>query len=107
MSIQLEEKQFLTFFKGLSRNSLILTSASSQFLTSSLKNLFLVLAVRLATDDAKELLPKICSVMKLMFGRISNYHSSLEHCLGWYKQENSQAKAAQVNFSEGACSYWQ
>ncbi|CAA7036210.1 unnamed protein product [Microthlaspi erraticum] len=60
------------------------------------QNLFLALAVRLATDDAKELLPKICSVIKHLIGRMSNYHSSLEHCLGWYKQENSQAKAAQV-----------
>ncbi|EOA25292.1 hypothetical protein CARUB_v10018607mg [Capsella rubella] len=58
--------------------------------------LFVELTRRLAADNAKESLSKICDLIKLLIGRISNYSSSLELCLAWYKQENTQAKAAQV-----------
>ncbi|VVA98294.1 unnamed protein product [Arabis nemorensis] len=62
------------------------------------QNLFLELAHRLATDDAKEVLSKIGGVIKLLIGCISKNQvdSSLELCLVWYKQEDSRAKAAQV-----------
>ncbi|KAL1222676.1 hypothetical protein V5N11_004427 [Cardamine amara subsp. amara] len=58
--------------------------------------LFVELTRRLATDDAKESLSKICGLMKLLLGRISNYNSFLELCLAWYEQEKTHAKAAQV-----------
>uniref|UniRef100_A0A1J3F7J7 U3 small nucleolar RNA-associated protein 20 n=2 Tax=Noccaea caerulescens TaxID=107243 RepID=A0A1J3F7J7_NOCCA len=60
------------------------------------ENLFVGLVHRLAAENDKEVLSKICDVIKLLIGCISNHHSSLELCLGWYKQEKSQAKAAQV-----------
>ncbi|XP_010423069.1 PREDICTED: U3 small nucleolar RNA-associated protein 20-like [Camelina sativa] len=58
--------------------------------------LFVELTRRLATDDAKDSLSKICDLMELLIGRTSNYKFCLELCLGWYKQENTQATAAQV-----------
>ncbi|EFH69737.1 predicted protein [Arabidopsis lyrata subsp. lyrata] len=68
------------------------------FLDQQSQNFFLQLARRLATDDAKKVLSKICHVIKLLIGRISKdqVDFSLEHCLVWYKHENSRAIAAQV-----------
>ncbi|ESQ34339.1 hypothetical protein EUTSA_v10009353mg [Eutrema salsugineum] len=60
------------------------------------QNLFVELSCRLKTEDNKEVLFKIGDVIKLLIGRISDYNSILEFCLDWYKQENTQAKAAQV-----------
>ncbi|VVB14857.1 unnamed protein product [Arabis nemorensis] len=60
--------------------------------------LFLELARRLATDDCEDVLSKTGDVIKLLVGRISKdkADSSLERCLVWYNQEDSQAIAAQV-----------
>ncbi|XP_020868571.1 small subunit processome component 20 homolog [Arabidopsis lyrata subsp. lyrata] len=68
------------------------------FLDQQSQNFFLQLARRLATDDDKKVLSKICHVIKLLIGRISKdqVDYSLEHCLVWYKHENSRAIAAQV-----------
>lgn len=70
------------------------------FLDQQSQNFFLKLARCLATDDAKKVLSKICHVIKLLIGCISKdqVDFSLEHCLVWYKHENSRAIAAQVNF---------
>ncbi|CAE5958438.1 unnamed protein product [Arabidopsis arenosa] len=70
----------------------------TSFLDQQSQNFFLQLVCCLATDDAKEVLPKIGDVIKLLLGRISKdqVYSSLEYCLVWYKPENSPAIAAQV-----------
>ncbi|KAG7592924.1 Armadillo-type fold [Arabidopsis thaliana x Arabidopsis arenosa] len=68
------------------------------FLDQQSQNFFLQLARRLATDDDKKVLSKICHVIKILISRISKdqVDYSLEHCLVWYKHENSRAIAAQV-----------
>lgn len=61
--------------------------------------MFLELVRCLATDDAENEPSEIGDVIKVLIGRISEdqVDSSLGHCLGLYKQENSRAVAAQVN----------
>ncbi|CAH8334303.1 unnamed protein product [Eruca vesicaria subsp. sativa] len=59
-------------------------------------NLFIEFACRLEIENDKNLLVKICDVIKLLIGCMRNYNSSLELSLGWYKQENSRVRAAKV-----------
>ncbi|WZZ58743.1 hypothetical protein YC2023_058850 [Brassica napus] len=54
------------------------------------QNLFIELALHLERENDQKLLAKICDVMKLLIGCMTNYKSSLKLSLGWYKQENSR-----------------
>lgn len=70
------------------------------------KTLFVQLVLCLANDIDKEVRSRIGAVIELLIGRMSTdqVDSSLLYCLCWYKQQNLQAAAAQVN-AEGLCSY--
>ncbi|KAL0814388.1 hypothetical protein Bca101_070831 [Brassica carinata] len=60
------------------------------------QNLFIELALHLERENDQKLLAKICDVMKLLIGCMTNYKSSLKLSLGWYKQENSRVRGAKV-----------
>lgn len=64
------------------------------------RKLFLSLVHCLANDDDKNVRFKIGGVIELLIGRIGKdlVGYSLSNCLLWYKQQNLQAAAAQVNF---------
>uniref|UniRef100_A0A0D3CD05 Uncharacterized protein n=1 Tax=Brassica oleracea var. oleracea TaxID=109376 RepID=A0A0D3CD05_BRAOL len=60
------------------------------------QNLFIELALHLERENDQKLLAKICDVMKLLIGCMTNYKSSLKLSLGWYKLENSRVRGAKV-----------
>ncbi|CDY16211.1 BnaA09g29450D [Brassica napus] len=60
------------------------------------QNLFIELALHLERENDQKLLAKICVVIKLLIGCMTNYKSSLKLSLGWYKQENSRVRGAKV-----------